>query len=222
MVGLGRAAAKILPMSEPAPSPSTGAPSSGVYGLSDYVRDVESVLDRHPALPIVVREVGDLTRRLVADDSWLGAQHRIGCEDSYTRHLLHRDRFNRFVVLSLVWNPGQATPIHDHDCWGIMGVMENQLEEVPYERLDDGSRTDYAELREREGALVEEGQIGELLPPYHEIHRIGNVSDKPSISIHIYGRDLDEINVFDLVTHKVSPMRIKYYGANCGGTEFMI
>lgn len=201
---------------------STAASTDAAYGLRDYVADVESILERRPAMPITIKEVSTITKRLVASDHWLDERHRIGQPDTYARHLLHRDRFNRFVVLSLVWNPGQVTPIHDHSCWGVMGMLEGSLEVIDYERLDDGSRSDYAELRESGGTDVAKGSVGYVLPPYQEIHTIGNVSDRRSISIHIYGRDLDVINVYDQVSRKVSPMRIKYYGANCGGTEFMI
>ena len=61
-----------------------------------------------------------------------------------------------------------------------------------------------------------------LLPPYDEIHRIGNTTGKPSVSLHVYGRDLDTVNVFDAVTGKVSPMRIKYYSPECGKAPFVI
>ena len=192
------------------------------YGLADYVHDVEEILECRPAMPITIKQVSTITKKLVAADEWLESRCRIGSDECYARHLLHRDRFNRFVVLSLVWQPGQVTPIHDHSCWGVMGMLEGSLEVVDYERLDDGSRPDYADLRESGGTEVAKGSVGYVLPPYHEIHTIGNVSDKPAISIHIYGRDLDVINVYDNDTKKVSPMRIKYYGPNCGGTEFMI
>jgi predicted metal-dependent enzyme (double-stranded beta helix superfamily) len=136
--------------------------------------------------------------------------------------LLHKDPKNRFVILSLVWMPGQGTPIHDHACWGAMGLIENSLEEVCYDRLDDGSRPGFAELKETRGTDVGKGSVAYLLPPYEEIHRIGNTTGKPTVSLHIYGRDLDEINVFDQATGKVSPMRIKYYSTDCGEHPFVI
>lgn len=202
---------------------STATTSSGaLYGLPDYVREVEQVLTRRPAQPIVVREVSALTKRLVASDRWLEERFRIAQTDRYARHLLHHDPQNRFIVLSLVWMPGQTTPIHDHSCWGVMGLLQNSLEEVCYDRLDDGSRPDFAELQQSRGADVGTGSVAYLLPPYEEIHRIGNASDKPTISVHIYGRDLDEVNVFDPQTGKVSPMRIKYYSPECSGAPFII
>ena len=196
--------------------------SGPTYGLNDYINDVGAVLDRKPAMPVIVREVSKLTKTLCADDRWLDERHRLGNADHYTRHLLHKDPKNRFVVLSLVWMPGQGTPIHDHACWGAMGLIENSLEEVCYDRLDDGSRPGFAELKETRGTDVGRGSVAYLLPPYEEIHRIGNTTGKPTVSLHIYGRDLDEINVFDQATGKVSPMRIKYYSTDCGEHPFVI
>lgn len=192
------------------------------FGLGDYVRAIEDVLDRRPSNRLIIREVSVATKKLCADDRWLEERFRVGSPDYYTRHLLHRDPKNRFVVLSLVWMPGQMTPIHDHACWGVMGLIQNSLEEICYDRLDDGSRPEFAELEQSRGTDVGQGGVAYLLPPYEEIHRIGNTSNRPTISLHVYGRDLDEINVFDQVTGKVSPMRIKYYSPECGKTPFVI
>lgn len=196
--------------------------STPAFGLADYVRTVESVLSRRPANPVIIREVSAATKRLVADDRWLDERFRVGSPDCYTRHLLHRDAQNRFVVLALVWMPGQATPIHDHSCWGVMGILQNSLEEVCYDRLDDGRRQDFAELAQSRVTDVGRGSVAYLLPPYEEIHRIGNTGSQPTISLHVYGRDLDEVNVFDQFTGKVSPMRIKYYSPECGKAPFVI
>lgn len=201
---------------------TTMSTSAKHFGLDDYVRAVGDVLARRPANKVIIREVSAATKRLVADDRWLDERFRVGSPDCYTRHLLHRDPWNRFVVLALVWQPGQMTPIHDHSCWGVMGILQNSLEEVCYDRLDDGSRADVAELEQSRGTDVGKGSVAYLLPPYEEIHRIGNTSDKPTISLHVYGRDLDEVNVFDPVTGKVSPMRIKYYSQECGKAPFVI
>ncbi|HEB52607.1 MAG TPA: hypothetical protein ENI87_05045 [bacterium] len=199
---------------------STASPPA--FGFSDYIRSIEQVLDRRPSNRIIIREVSAATKRLCRDDRWLQEPFRQGNPDHYTRHLLHKDPQNRFIVLSLVWQPGQVTPIHDHACWGVMGLVDGTLEEICYDRLDDGSRPDYCELEQTRGTDVGKGGVAYLLPPYEEIHRIGNTTDRPTISLHVYGRDLDEINVFDPVTGRVSPMRIKYYSPDVGDVPFVI
>ena len=199
---------------------STSSPLT--YDLQDYVHTIEQVLDRRPSNRVIIREVSKATKQLCADDRWLEERFRVGSKDCYTRHLLHRAPQTRFIGLALVWLPGQMTPIHDHSCWGVMGLVQNTLEEICYDRLDDGSRPDYCELEQSRGTDVSTGGVAYLLPPYEEIHRIGNTSGKPTISLHVYGRDLDEVNVFDPVTGKVSPMRIKYYSPECGRAPFVI
>ncbi len=103
-----------------------------------------------------------------------------------------------------------------------MGIVENTLEEVCYSRLDDGSRPDYCELEELSRKEMSRGEVSYLLPPHEEIHRIGNTSKRPTISLHVYGRDLDEINVFDQASGKVSAMRIKFYSPGIGDAPFVI
>lgn len=210
---------------EPAIFPTMTAMSTAsplAFDLADYVRTIEAVLDRRPSNRVIIREVSLATKRLCADDRWLDERHRAGRDDCYTRHLLHKDPQNRFVVLALVWQPGQMTPIHDHSCWGVMGLVQNTLEEVCYDRLDDGSRPGVCELEQSRVTDVGTGGVAYLLPPYEEIHRIGNTSSKPTISLHVYGRDLDEVNVFDPVTGRVNPMRIKYYSPECSRAPFVI
>lgn len=192
------------------------------FGLPDYVRTIEQVLDRRPANQVIIQKVSDATKQICSDDRWLDERYRHGEPDRYTRHLLHKDPQNRFIILSLVWQPGQTTPIHDHSCWGVMGIIDNTLEEVAYNRLDDGSRSEYCEIEESSVKQLGKGDVSYLLPPYEEIHRIGNTSDKPTISLHVYGRDLDEINVFDQATGKVSAMRIKFYSPDMGDVPFVI
>jgi predicted metal-dependent enzyme (double-stranded beta helix superfamily) len=205
----------------PAMTAMSTATSPG-YGLTDYVRAIEDVLERRPANRVIIREVSVATKQLCASDRWLDERFRMGSQDHYTRHLLHRDANNRFVVLALVWMPGQHTPIHDHSCWGVMGILQNTLEEICFDRLDDGKQPEFAQLEQSRGTDVGAGSVAYLLPPYEEIHRIGNTSSKPTVSVHVYGRDLDEVNVFDQVTGKVSPMRIKYYSPECGKAPFVI
>lgn len=204
-------------MTNPCPVPARSG-----YDLDRFVREVEGILARRLSVPTTIKEVSALMGPLIRDISWLPQEYRTPIHDSYARYLVHRDRTNRFVVLSLVWLPGQSTPIHDHSTWGVMGIVDNELEEVGYERLDDGSREGFAELRETRGRMVGAGSVSYVLPPFEEIHRIGNPTSRPSLSLHVYGRDLDEVNVFDTVSNKVSPMRIKYYNPVSSACDFII
>lgn len=196
--------------------------STASSGLSAYVRDLEALTSAHLSLPALVEAVGTRTRGLLAEPGWLAEEFRTPRDENYARYLLHRDPKNRFVVLSLVWRPGQATPIHDHSCWGIMGMVQGTLEVVNYDRLDDGTVPNRARLREADTLHVQELDTGAVLPPWNEIHLIGNRSRETAISLHVYGRDLDVFNVYDAVTGHVSPMRIKYYNVDRCVPDYVI
>lgn len=199
---------------------STASPSDP--RLQAFIREIELVVTRGAANKAIIREVSKATKELCSEDSWLEERYRVGEPDRYTRHVLHKDAQRRFIVLALVWQPGQVTPIHDHSCWGVMGLVTNTLEEHCYERLDDGARPDYSELEEVRGVEIYQGGVSYLLPPYEEIHWIGNTSGQPTVSLHVYGRDLDQVNVFDPVTGRVSPMQVRQDDPGADDQPFVI
>src|SRR3989449_11175435 len=64
---------------------------------------------------------------------------------------------------------GQRARIHDHaHIYTLYGVLDGHEKVVRYNRLDDRSKPDYAEIRESSDVLVGPGEI-DLVKPY-EIH----------------------------------------------------
>jgi 3-mercaptopropionate dioxygenase len=113
----------------------------------------------------------------------LQPEHRIGDPAAYRSHLLHVAPDGAFSVVALVWLPGQATAIHDHLAWCVVGVYEGAEHETRY-RLTHDRR-----LVEAGSAVAFRGDVAGLLPP-GDIHRVHNVGDSTAISLHVYGADL--------------------------------
>ncbi len=83
--------------------------------------------------------------------------------------LLYEDPDHGFVINGLVKAPGTRTSIHDHaHNWTLYGVLDGRETIERYERLDDGSKPDYAEVRKTENAEVGPGKI-DLVRPW-QIH----------------------------------------------------
>lgn len=83
--------------------------------------------------------------------------------------LLYEDPDHGFVINGLVKAPGTRTSIHDHaHNWTLYGVLDGREKIERYERLDDGSKPDYAEVRKTENAEVGPGKI-DLVRPW-QIH----------------------------------------------------
>jgi predicted metal-dependent enzyme (double-stranded beta helix superfamily) len=94
-----------------------------------------------------------------------------------------------------VWPAGSATRIHDHSSWGAFCCVMGSVLEERYERADDGSQPDHARLKKLwELEWRREDGISSVLPYERGIHRVGNPSEEPAISVHLYGPRLGEID----------------------------
>jgi len=157
--------------------------------LRDFVTATATVLDRLPGEAETLAEVGSLLARLVARDDWLPDELAQPDPTHYRQYLLHADPLGRFSVVSFVWGPGQATPIHDHTVWGLVGVLRGEELSQPYS-------LDATGLPQPQGAPValKPGQVDAVSPRIGDMHRVSNArSDGVSISIHVYGANIGRV-----------------------------
>ena len=115
--------------------------------------------------------------------------------DSYARRLLHRDPLGRYTAIVMTWGPGQGTPVHDHGgLWCVEGVIEGQIAVTQYDVTAEGAN-EFA-LAARDTMIAGMGTAGRLIPPT-DYHVIANaLPDTPSMTLHVYGGDLCECQVF--------------------------
>jgi 3-mercaptopropionate dioxygenase len=106
----------------------------------------------------------------------------------YRQHVVHVHPQGRYSIVSLVWKPGQATPVHDHRCWCVVGVLQGHERESRYHLYSAGAE----DFLVRDGdAVYAPGQVCRLVPPDEDIHRVANAGDEGlTISIHVYGADI--------------------------------
>lgn len=117
-----------------------------------------------------------------AEPTLLTSEQREGSPEKYRRHLLAADPHGRYAIAALVWQPQQASPVHGHHTWCGYAVLEGALNETIF--TWDGARHCASATREqarKQGAVsfVRGGRSG--------IHQLGNRSDAPAVSLHIYG-----------------------------------
>ena len=83
--------------------------------------------------------------------------------------LFYEDPDYKFVINGLIKNPRSRTQIHDHaHNWTLYGVLDGHESVERYERLDDGSKPDYADIRQTQNIQVGPGKV-DLVAPY-QIH----------------------------------------------------
>jgi predicted metal-dependent enzyme (double-stranded beta helix superfamily) len=163
--------------------------TSGLEGVADL------------ALEVAPSEAVTLLGRLATSPAFLDSyvlpllqEAGGGEQDWYVAHRIE-GRGGSYSLEVFVWPPGSRTEIHDHTSWGVYRCVVGALLEERYERLDDGSRLEYARLKKlwqlRWGP---EDGASTVLPFEEGIHRVGNAGGGTAISVHLYGPRMGEID----------------------------
>lgn len=163
------------------------APKDSSFGR--FLAGFEALLAK--ALPEhrIVDEGGRLLGELVSRDDWLPPAFAVAGPDRYRQYALHRDPQGRFSVVSFVWGPGQATPIHDHTVWGLIGMLRGAEYSQGYRFAGP-----HHLVKAGEAVRIDAGQVEAVSPRLGDIHRVHNAfDDRVSISIHVYGADIGSI-----------------------------
>jgi predicted metal-dependent enzyme (double-stranded beta helix superfamily) len=158
------------------------------YSLERFTEDVEAIVRSASSESEILRAVKPKMERLLRAPDSVPPEAFAPRKDRFANTLLYRPKDKAFSMTGGNWAPGQTTPIHDHLTWAVVGVYEGEERESIYRRTDDGSDPTRASLvlaSERINAKGHVTILGEK-----GIHRIDNVSTKPSHSIHVYGRDI--------------------------------
>jgi 3-mercaptopropionate dioxygenase len=146
-----------------------------------------------------VLEVGQkLLGELVSHDDWLPESVAKSPPHGYAQNLLWCDPFERFSVVSFVWSPGAQTPVHDHQMWGLVGMLRGAETSQSFVRDAATGAMTAAEPKQ-----MQLGEVEVLVPATGDIHRVTNVlKDRPSISIHVYGGNIGAVrrHTFDPAT----------------------
>jgi predicted metal-dependent enzyme (double-stranded beta helix superfamily) len=115
--------------------------------------------------------------------------------DTYARRLLHRDAGGRYTMVVMTWGPGQKTALHDHaGIWCVECVVDGKMEVAQYDLLSESGGAYRFEQRNR--VVAGRGTAGCLIPPF-EYHTLANAADTPSVTLHVYGGEMDHCHVFE-------------------------
>lgn len=158
--------------------------------LRAFVGRLASLVDAAVPEAHLLDAGGAALRELIAHDDWLPDAFAQPDPERYQQFLLHADSRQRFSIVSFVWGPGQATPVHDHTVWGLIGVLRGAEIAQAYRITPDGA------LREQGAAKrLDRGDVDAVSPSVGDIHRVSNAfGDRTSISIHVYGANIGAVS----------------------------
>ena len=156
--------------------------------LRGFIGALAALLERSQDEQQILDHGAHLLGELVSHDDWLPDEFAQPGAERYQQYVLHVDSAQRFCVVSFVWGPGQATPVHDHRVWGLIGMLRGAEDAQAFTRQN-------GELREQgQAQRLLPGQVEAVSPRIGDIHQVRNAySDRTSISIHVYGGNIGAV-----------------------------
>lgn len=166
-------------------------------GCHRLIEELNQVVGSGSDVEATTRGVKDVLCELIEQHQLqLPITYRTPVAGTYARRLVHKHPDLGYTILAMAWGPGQGTPLHDHSgMWCVEAVVEGQIEVCQFRMTERaGSRFRF----EEEGRVVAGiGSAGRLIPPF-EYHTIANaLEDSTSVTIHVYGGEMEECSIFD-------------------------
>jgi predicted metal-dependent enzyme (double-stranded beta helix superfamily) len=160
--------------------------ATATYTLKDFVADVDKIVREEPSAQTITARVSPLLARLVKTPDAVPAEFRRRPEGRRGRYMLHRAP--HFNVTSVIWAPGDTAGAHNHETWGVIGVIENEIQETRY-RVREGAGGGKATLDVTRVMHHTPGAVSCLVPG-DEVHAMHNPTGRDTVEIHVYGKDL--------------------------------
>ncbi len=110
-----------------------------------------------------------------------------------TRYRLNPDDGDNDIALYLnSINPGKTSVPHNHTTWAVIVAISGEELNRIYQRTDDGSDAEHAQLALSHEQVVRPGSSIAFLPDdLHSIHVTGNA---PTLHFHLYGQPLETLS----------------------------
>ena len=184
------------------------------YSLQHLIEDLDRITRTETSQENIVAKAKPLLAKLIQQPNCIDEKYTRRGITAYGRYMLHRAPL--FNVSSVVWGPGDNARAHNHDTWGLVGVIENEIQETRFPRRDDGTKAGYADLEATGVVKNKAGMVSCLVSPTDDIHEMNNVTDRNTVEIHVYGKDLTGMPRlrFDIATKAVKTFASPKYD-NC-------
>src|SRR5262252_6845501 len=116
--------------------------------LESFIADLRAIWAAESEDQRRMERAKPLLERLVRDEGLKAHSAQWPSTEGYKNLLLYVDPDHHFVINAVVRVPGRTGSVHDHaDAWVLYGVLDGSESLERYERIDDGRRPGYAEVR---------------------------------------------------------------------------
>jgi predicted metal-dependent enzyme (double-stranded beta helix superfamily) len=133
--------------------------------FTSFIADLRAIWQRESDTQKRMEAARDRLKVLVSDPSLQEHSRTWPSTEGRKNLLLHSDEDFGFIVNAVVRVPGRSGSVHDHaDAWTAYGVCDGSEYLERYERLDDGSRPDYADIRKTSTTVGSAGTVDLVAP----------------------------------------------------------
>src|SRR5436305_4782157 len=130
-----------------------------------FISDLRAVWAAQPDLQRRMETAKPLLEKFVMDDSLKAHSANWPSTEGHKNLLLYVDKEHDFVVNAVVRMPGRTGSVHDHaDAWVLYGLLDGTESLERFERVDDGNRPGYAEVKLSSVTTGTQGKV-DLVPP---------------------------------------------------------
>lgn len=134
-----------------------------------FIEDLRVIWAAEPDMGRRMERAKPLLERLVMDPKIHASSKSWPSTEGRRNLLLHVDDEQGFVINAVVRVPGRTGSVHDHaNAWVLYGVVDGTESLERWQRVDDGSRPGYAEVKMTSVTTGSQGKV-DIVPP-HDIH----------------------------------------------------
>ncbi len=171
--------------------------SANPYRLFRFLTNLEDILFNIPDDIHRLEKIRPLVRRLLNYSEWLHYEYlEPDPATGWSVLTLYDEPDFPLTVQTVVWLPGQASPIHNHATWGIVAIVSGEEKNTIWRKVDPENSDAIEKIGEQ---ILYPGDIISFTP--NAIHHVEALGDEPTVSFNLYGEaDYERRFEFDPIT----------------------
>lgn len=159
------------------------------YTIPALAADVTAVVHTQHSDEATMQAIAPLLERFLREGRLEERFRRVQSGIDMTTYLLYVAPDETFFIAALVIRPGAGTPVHDHQTWTVWGTYQGRDKETPFTLGAEGADA-FPELQPLSARTLPDAGLVFTPRPPHDIHKVENIGDTVSVSIHIHGADM--------------------------------
>jgi 3-mercaptopropionate dioxygenase len=158
--------------------------------LRAFIDDVDLVVRTSDDEHEITKRLAERLSALLTSGYRLPPELTRPAADHHVNYPLHIAPGGGWSLAAVVWSPGQRTPVHGHETWGVVGIYAGAEREFRYVKP---SPDDAGPLTPAGEHVWERGEVTVCCTTDDDVHSVAAVGDTPTVGIHLYGADIGAI-----------------------------